>query len=288
MVILYLAALVVLHKIPSENGQEHPFWLTGLAAFLFLPVYFSLMNGQDTAALLLGAALWMYGLITGKEVLAGIGLSLTTIRPHVSLLLALPMVFRHRKAFITYIIGGGLLAIVSFLIMGVEGLQNYLNILLISARGEWHGMKEEAMFNLIGIVKRAAPGLSAEVIRFSGWTLYGLTMLVLLYLWSRDVGRVRNKFGVSIILALVMVPHLHFHDLALLLLPMYELLYSGKLKAQGATVLPLVASLLLLIGNSSFYLQYSIPYLIMLGLLAYPFLQRLHLTTLRRSQLPEK
>jgi hypothetical protein len=288
MIVFYVAALIVLHRISIETGKEQPSWLTGLGAFLFLPVYFSLMNGQDTALLLLGAALWIYGLMTGRDVLAGIGLSFTTIRPHISLLLALPMVFQHRKAFITYVIGGGLLAIVSFLIMGVEGLQNYINILLISAGGEWHGMKEEAMFNLIGLLKRAAPGLSAEAIRISGWTFYGLTLLGLFFLWSGFDNRLNNKIGLTVILALVMVPHLHFHDLALLLIPMYELIYSGKLKAPAATVLPIAASLLLLISNSSFYLQYSIPYLIILGLAVYPYFQRPGLTTPHRSQLPEK
>ena len=288
MIILYIAALVILHRIPMETGKEQPSWLTGLGAFLFLPIYFSLMNGQDTALLLLGAAIWMYGLITGKEILAGIGLCLTTIRPHVSLLLALPMLFRHRVAFVTYVIGGGILAFVSFLVMGVDGLQNYMNILLISAGGEWHGMKEEAMFNLIGLLKRAAPGLSAEAIRMSGWILYGLTLLGLFFLWFHDDNRPRNKFGLTVILTLAMVPHLHFHDLALLLIPIYELIYSGTLKAPAATVLPIAASFLLLAGNSSYYLQYSIPYLIMLGLAVYPYLQPPGFTTLHRSQWPEK
>jgi hypothetical protein len=288
LMLLYIAAVVILQRISIAAGQEQPSWLTALCAILFLPVYFSLMNGQDTALLLLGAALWMYGLVTGREVLAGIGLSLTTIRPHVSLLLALPMLFRYRKVFVTYLIGGGILALVSFVLMGVEGLQNYVNILLISAGGEWHGMKEEAMFNLIGLLKRTAPGLSAEAIRVSGWIIYGLTMLSLIALWSQEKFRPSNKFGMTVILALVMVPHLHFHDLALLLIPMYELINSGKLKSPAATVLPIAASFILLIGNSSYYLQYSIPYLIMLGLAVYPFLPTHSLITPHRSQLPGK
>jgi hypothetical protein len=253
-------------------------------------VYFSLMNGQDTALLLLGAALWVYGLVTGREILAGIGLSLTTIRPHVSLLFALPMLFRHRKVFFTYVVGGGLLALFSVLLIGVEGLQNYMNILLISAGGEWHGMKEEAMFNLIGLLKRAAPGLSAQAIRITGWVIYGLTMLGLFLLWGRRKDKVENKFGLTVILALVMVPHLHFHDLALLLIPMYELVFSGKLKAAAATALPIAASLLLLVSNSSYYLQYSVPYFLMLALILYPFYgdRKPGIKAPRRSPSPEK
>lgn len=294
LIVLYITAIAVLQKIPGgyRNSSERQLtsWLTGLSAFLFLPVFFSLMNGQDTAFLLLGAALWMYGLSTGRDVLAGIGLSLTTIRPHVSLLLGLPMLIKHRRVFLIYVIGGGILAVISFLILGVEGTRNYIDILLISARGEWHGMKEEAMFNMIGLFKRVFPWLSAGAIRISGWIVYGLTMLGLLFLWSRNKDRAGNKFGLTVILALVMVPHLHFHDLALLLIPIYELFHSGKIKAASAAAIPIAASLLLLVSNLSYYLQYTVPYLFMLALMIYPFYpgRKPFLTEPNRPQAPEK
>ena len=294
MVVLYIAAIAVLQQIPGESGDtgkcRNEAWVTGLGAFLFLPIFFSLMNGQDTAWLLLGAALWMYGLKTGRDVLAGVGLTLTTIRPHVSLLLALPMLIMHRKVFLTYVIGGGILAALSFIIMGIEGIQNYIDILLISARGEWHGMKEAAMFNLIGLLIRAFPWLSTEVIRITGWLIYGLTMLGLLFLWSRNKDNPGNKFGLTVILALVMVPHLHFHDLALLLIPIYELVHSGKIKAMSAAAVPVAISLLLLVSNLSYYLQYTVPYLVMLALMIYPsyLRQKRIFIESNQSQLPEK
>jgi hypothetical protein len=294
MIVLYITAITILQRIPGESGasgqRRNVSWLTGLGAFLFLPVFFSLMNGQDTAWLLLGAALWMYGLITGRDVLAGVGLSLTTIRPHVSLLLALPMLVRHRKVFMTYIIGGSILAGISFIIMGVEGIQNYIDILLISAGGEWHGMKEEAMFNLIGLLIRVFPWLRAEAIRLTGWIIYGLTMLGLLFLWSKNNHKVGNKFGLTVVLALVMVPHLHFHDLALLLIPFYELVHSGKFNAATAAVVPVAASIFLLLGNLSYSLQYTVPYLIMAALIIYPFYtyQKHAPTGSHPPQLPEK
>lgn len=275
LITLYIATLIILSKILKDSEiNQRTIWLTGLGAFLFLPLFFSLMNGQDTAVLFLGVALWMYGLISGKETLAGLGLSLTTVRPHVSLVLALPMLISHRNVFMGYIVGSGFLAALSLLVVGVDGARQYINILLISAGGEWHGMKEEAMFNLIGLLTRTVPGLGVETIRTLGWIVYGMAILVLTFLWAKKRDLRGNLIVLTVILALFTVPHLHFHDLTLLLIPMYELVRSGKLKTSTATVIPIAASLLLLISNVSFFLQFTTPYLIMLALAYYPYYSR--------------
>lgn len=275
LITLYIATLIILSKILKDSEiNQRTIWLTGLGAFLFLPLFFSLMNGQDTAVLFLGVALWMYGLISGKETLAGLGLSLTTVRPHVSLVLALPMLISRRNVFMGYIVGSGFLAALSLLVVGVDGARQYINILLISAGGEWHGMKEEAMFNLIGLLTRTVPGLGVETIRTLGWIVYGMAILVLTFLWAKKRDLRGNLIVLTVILALFTVPHLHFHDLTLLLIPMYELVRSGKLKTSTATVIPIAASLLLLISNVSFFLQFTTPYLIMLALAYYPYYSR--------------
>jgi hypothetical protein len=248
---------------------------TAIGSFLFLPVFFSLMNGQDTAFLLLGTAIWIYGLFSGKEVVTGLGLSLTAVRPHVALVLAVPMLFRYRKAFLTFVLGGGALALLSVMLMGLKGTRDYINILLLSSGGEWYGMKERAMYNFIGLLTRTAPFLEAETIRLLGWVIYGLAIIGLSILWFRITDLKNNLIGLSVTLALFAVPHLHFHDLALLLIPIYEIVResteSGNLKASIATGIPIAISLLLLLSNLSPYLQYTFPYLIMLALATYPF-----------------
>jgi hypothetical protein len=275
LILLHLGAIVVLQKSARDTHTDpQSIRLTGFSAFLFLPMFFSLMNGQDTAILFLGAALWMYGLVTGREILAGLGLSLTTVRPHISLLLALPMLFKHRKAFVGYLIGSGILAVLSFMLLGASGTREYVDILLISAGGEWHGMKEEAMFNLIGLLTRGFPWLGAEVIRATGWIIYGMSILGLIFLWARNKEDRVHRIGLTVIIGLLTVPHLHFHDLTLLLIPVYGFITTGRLRGGIAAASPILISLLLLISNSSFYLQYSIPYLIMLAMVCYPYYVR--------------
>jgi hypothetical protein len=159
------------------------------------------------------------------------------------------------------------------LILGQSGTQGFVEILLLSAGGEWYGMKEYAMFNLIGLLTRAFPQAGAGFIRASGWLLYGLAVIVLSVLWYRKRSEEGPPIGVSVIVVLLAVPHLHFHDLALLLLPLYEITERNhrnkNIRASIATTLPVAISLLLLLSNVSPLLQYTTPYLIMFALAIY-------------------
>ena len=276
LIALYITAIFFLSRLLKDAGfDQRSIWLTGVGGFLFLPLFFSLMNGQDTAFLFLGAAIWMYGLVSRKEMLAGFGLSLTTVRPHISIMLALPLLFRYRKAFIGFVLGAGSLALLSILILGVEGTSEFINLIRISASGEWYGMKENAMYNLIGLLTRTLPWLEAAMIRIIGWIIYGATIITLCIFWAGSKDLQVGQIGLTVTLALLTVPHLHFHDLTLLLIPIYELTRScaqnERLKRSIATVLPIAISLLLLLGNISPLLQYTFPYLIMLALAVYPY-----------------
>ena len=276
MIVLFITGIVTLGRILAESGIDRKSTLlASISSFLFLPLFFSLMNGQDTAFLFLGAAIWMYGLVSGREMLAGLGLSLTTVRPHLALILALPMLFRYRKVFLGFVLGSGALALISFLIIGMEGTGEFINVILISAGGEWYGMKQYAMYNLIGILMRTLPWLGAETIRTIGWIVYGATIIALCVFWARSKDLQVGQIGLTVILALFSVPHLHFHDLTLLLIPIYELIrfssQNERLKTSIATVSPIAISLLLLLGNISPLLQYTFPYLIMLALALYPY-----------------
>src|SRR5215207_8524185 len=59
LVAFYIVSLILLSKsVPDSDTDPRIVWLTALGGFLFLPLFFSLMNGQDTAILFLGVALW--------------------------------------------------------------------------------------------------------------------------------------------------------------------------------------------------------------------------------------
>ncbi|HLO18658.1 MAG TPA: glycosyltransferase 87 family protein [Anaerolineales bacterium] len=279
LIAIYIAAITILSGALKQAGiDRNSIVLTAIGAFLFLPVFFSLMNGQDTALLFLGTAIWMYGLLSGKETLAGLGLSLTTVRPQIALFLAIPMLFRYIKVFWSFLVGSGFLAILSVLILGINGTREYINILLLSSGGEWYGMKENAMYNLIGLLTRAAPQVEASVIRTFAWSVYGIAIIGLCILWSKKQNSTEDLIGLTVTLALFVAPHLHLHDLALLLIPIYGVIRASRetpnLKTLTAIILPIAISLLFLISNISPYLQYTVPYLMMLMLAVFPFYQK--------------
>jgi hypothetical protein len=275
MIVLFILALFVLSRSVKKPGLERiSILIAAIGGILFLPVFVSLQNGQDTAILFLGAAIWVYGLLSGKDLLAGLGLSLTTVRPHIALLLAIPILFRYRKVLLGFLLGSGALAVFSVLILGANGMKQFIDVLLLTAGGNWYGTHQEAMLNLIGLLLRTLP-IRAEIIRGIGWAFYGLTLIFLCILWSRKTDLQDGRIGLTITLIVFAVPHLHFHDLSLLLIPIYELIrFSAQgrfLKKETALVLPIAVSLILLLSNAAFWLHYTIPYLIMLALALYPF-----------------
>jgi hypothetical protein len=286
LIAIYIGSLIVLSKLLEHSEMERrTILLIAVSAFLFLPLYFSLMNGQDTPIIFMGAAIWLYGLTTGKEWLAGFGLSLTVMRPHISLALAIPMIFRYRKAFFGYVLGSSFLVVLAILINGLDGMQKYIDILLISAGGEWHGMREESMVNLLGLMLRILGPSAADIIRPWGWVIFAASIVGLAYLWSRKSELPGNLVGLTVIVTLFTTPHLHLHDLTLLLIPFYELVRSGYLKNFAAIAFPIAASLLLLLSNITPILQFNTPYLLMLVLAIYSYLskERPTITAPRRS-----
>ena len=286
LIALYALCLFVLNKVLEISGIERSQRIMiAIGSFIFLPLFYSLMNGQDTPIVLLGTAVWLYGLVTGKEWTAGLGLSLTVMRPHLSVAFAIPMVFSHRKAFTGYVLGSAFLVMLSVLIMGVDGMQRYISFLFISAGGEWHGMNEEKMVNLLGLGLRLFGTSVAAPFRTGSWILFAASIAVLSFLWSRKKGLQDNLLGLTVVVVLLMTPHLHYHDLTLLLVPFYELVRTGYLKNFTATAAPIAASLLLFISNISPYLQFTMPYFLMLALAVYPYAarQNSNLTEPRRS-----
>jgi hypothetical protein len=184
--------------------------------------------------------------------------------------LAVPYLFRKQKVLGWFsLIGVGLCA-VSLAAVGLDGIRGFINALLVSAGGDWYGMKEPVMVNLVGLLWRIAPGLGANGIHWTGWAVYGITVVGLCVLWfrSREIGE--KQIGLAIVLAVFVVPHLHYHDLTLLIVSLVALLLllvrGGFLQMQDAALLPLALSLTLFFTNFALALKLNFPYLVMLFL----------------------
>ena len=249
----------------AEGTNKMALWL---GIFLFFPLFISLVNGQDTAVLLLGTSIWYYGITQRSDRTAGLGLALTTIRPQIALMLAIPFLFNkpRRNIWWWFCLGAALLVIISILMIGQDGVRNFLNILSVSASGEGYKINESAMVNLIGLIKRIVPDLNAGTIRIIGWTGSLIGLFNLIRIWRRTDAVTDRNISLMIILALFTSPHLHYHDLALLIIPILItirwLVFTQKTSLRSAVLLFLCLSLLFSLVYSIPVINYAIVYLI--------------------------
>ncbi len=266
---LCIVGVVLLARVLRQAGwRQAEVWLAAAGMITFFPLFVSLLNGQDTAFTFFGLCLYLFGFLTGKDWLAGIGLALTSIRPQVTVLLAVPFLFRRQKVFGWFCAAAGVLGVLSLVILGVDGMRGFLSLLVVSAGGEWYGLKEPLMVNLVGLLWRVAPGLGDILIHWFGWAVYGSTLIGLCILWGRIRVITEKQIGLAIVLAIFVAPHLHYHDLALLLVALVAallaLVRSGFLYTHQAAIVPLALSVALLFSNFVSALEYNFPYLIML------------------------
>jgi hypothetical protein len=272
LVFLVLDAVLLARLLPAQTFRRGDILIAVAGVLLFFPTFTSLMNGQDTVFLLLGMALWAYGLLRNRDVIAGLGLSLVTIRPQLALILAMPLLFskERRRVWWWFSMGAFLLGILCLVILSWDGTRNLFNFLLISAGGQWYGLHPEDMPTLSGLVRRTAPGVDVQVIRFASWGTYLMAIAGLcIHFWkSKKIGE--PQIGLAVLTSLFVVPYLHYHDLACLLIPVFcliRILEDRKfLEARNLALLPLFLSFLLLMGFFEFSIRYPVVYIVMIGL----------------------
>ena len=251
---IHTMAVILLLRNTINTSRSALFF----GATLFFPFFQSLLLGQDTSFLFLGVVLWVVGMTKKMDWMAGIGLALTSVRPHLCIVLAVPFLFQHRSVFWRFLAVVSVLVLISLLLLGKDGTFEFLTILQISAGGTWHGMHETDMVNLIGLATRLFPFVQSDVARAAGWVGYIAGIIMAVVLWKKEAPYA-IKIGVSIILALFFAPHLHYHDLTLLLVPLALLTWNDN----RAVYLPLGVSLLLLLLTP---LYYVLPYVLYAGL----------------------
>ena len=257
MLLVYTTANLIFIKTIQVNKNDYMFFI---GIILFFPFFQSLLLGQDTAILFFGVVLWVVGMVKKKDWLVAFGLALTSVRPHLCLAFTIPLLFRDYRTSWKYIFTTGILALISVFMIGWTGTFDFINILQISAGGTWHGMNENAMFNMIGLLSRSLLFLEPSFIRILGWVGYVLTILFLSIYWGKKDKSLNWLISLTIILTLFFAPHLHYHDLTLLIVPILILGINYK----NASKFILGISLALLIFTP---LYYVLPYLLYAGLL---------------------
>jgi hypothetical protein len=272
LLLLMISSLLLIFSLPYLGKMDS--LLLFLSGLLFFPGMVSLLNGQDSAILLLGAAIWFYGLVKGKFHIAGIGLALTTIRPQISIILAFPFLFKLRRIWWWYCGGIAVLAATSILIYGVENVQGFLRILTVSASGEGYLINERAMVNLLGLLRTIFPGFSPNVLRYAIWLSYLVAIVGICLLWLRANLAIEYYVTLAVIISIFFSPHFHYHDLVLLLLPLFgimRILFQKGVATGAALALSMSLLSLFMLLNHLIPLFHVMPYVLMMGLPVFGF-----------------
>jgi len=252
--ILWLALLVCAFVIFRMTGDV----AFALAAASFYPLFTYVQQAHDTIFLLLGILLGAHLMSLRKDFLAGVALSLTTLKPQFAVFLALPLIVRPR-AFLGFCAASTLWLLYSVMLVGTQGVSNYLRVLKMSASGEVFGVRPLEMFNLLGLMERA--GVGPNVARPIAWATFFLVSVSLVFIWKRS--RSKPPFALTTLLAVFTSPHLMGHDLALLLVCFSTLEKPNALFLLGSSLALLTASIIF-----AGHWQFTIAYLLMGALLA--------------------
>jgi hypothetical protein len=241
-----------------------------MGAFLFFPTFSGFMNGREDGIVLLGMILWGWGVFSGKYFLAGLALSLTATRPHIALFLAIPFFFRHRNVFWGFVLGSSVLAALNIALVGIDGAFNYAESIRYIENTVWYESHSFDMPTISGIVRRNLSFNDMGPVKTAIWACYLLGIVLFCWYWHKSRDLDEKHIGLISIAAIFLLPYAHYHDLILLLIPIFCLIRlvqkqkGNMIPSYSLFVLPLVVSLLAAAGFAgSGQMKFPIVYGIM-------------------------
>ena len=247
MTAINLALLVAALKITIQKLQlnrQQANWLM-LATFCNYGVHYAFLEAQTSFIALFLLVLFVFTLQSSAPGKPWIWSSLLFFKPQLAATPFLILLGRKRwrdlgQVFVVI----ALLCLISLAAVGFEGMRAYIDISRRAAGGEdYLHIQPEGMHNL----RALAYFFFAPPWRDAIWWAATIAVMALIFVrsWVKDEAREISLTGwITILVGLILVtPHLHSHDLVLLILPT-----AYVLKWAGETVPPLLSFALAGIG----------------------------------------
>ncbi len=224
----------------------------------FIPILTSLLIGQLSILLSLVLLLAWIFLKKGWDFRSGLMLSLLLIKPQFLILPFLAVLIQRRKKLTYGLITGILvLLLVSYFLMGANGLLTYIQSLSAASNGDTRYdvdlMAQHSIQTLLLIVFRTQSLATIQI----HWLITILCIIIpTLFMWAKKFQTTSSQFSIQwailILATLLTSPHTHFHDLSFLVIAAFMLLsIIPKLKPKQKNViitLIIVGYLLEIIG----------------------------------------
>ena len=221
VVILAVIPFLVRRHVPELGECPWPLWM--LTSLAFFPIFFVLLQGQDTILLLLLYVLAFVCLRRNREMLGGGVLALGLFKPH----LILPFVFlwalrAGRKIVYGFAAMAAVLGLVSLGIVGIGGLVSYPSYVLHLEKTMAGGaIKPSEMPNLRGMihVMTSNHAYAGTVVTI----LLSCAILLIAAILCRHrepgAGEFYWKFSLAMVTSVFLSYHSLGYDLSILLLP---------------------------------------------------------------------
>ena len=239
-----LASAITLLVRKLELSRRQCRWLL-LATFCNYGVHYAFLEAQTSFIALFCLAVFVTALNDSAANKAGVWSSLLSFKPQLALVpLFIMLVRRKWRALGVAAIIMGLFALISFAAIGREGISHYLLLSRRAMAGDEHlHIQPEGMHNLRALTYFF---FSAPWRDYVWWltTLSAMALIVLHSVPREPPGIISITGWISILVVMILVaPHLHSHDLTLLIVPS-----AFFLKRLGDTVPPFISLMLVALG----------------------------------------
>jgi glycosyl transferase family 87 len=229
LAVLFASILMIRRWTPTLN-QLYP-WLTPVMIVVYLPTAIALMQGQESALLLLCLVACYAALANGNEVAAGIVLSLGMFKFQIILPIALLFLLWRRWRFVLGLLVSTVgLLLISFALVGMEAARSYIGLLMSMSVG----LRSAADQVRLGVPPAAMPNLRGLIIGSLGhnvagsWEQIAIVVLSTVVIVAAYAGGLHwsctGKLLIAIVAAALVSYHSLIHDMTILLLPLLVIL----------------------------------------------------------------
>jgi len=195
---------------------------TRICLFVFMPFLYSVAFGQDTLVLTLFVSGALYLTLQDRQVPAGVLFALALFKPHLILAIPIALAFARKwRALGVFLLSGGMLALLSFALVGSRGVLQWLELL--------QAPSTDSVPMLMGNTR--ALGL-----HFGPWAgMLGAGVAVACFGVILKCNSSVDKLTAAIVVGLLLSPHTYCQDYSLLAV---AALASGRPIARYVVLLP--------------------------------------------------
>jgi hypothetical protein len=186
----------------------------------------------------------------------------------VALFLAIPFFFKQRKVFWGFVLGSSILAGFSIWLLKVDGTLKFIESLRYIESTIWIEPHSFDMPTISGIIRRNFTVTDPTAAKTFVWACYLLGIIAFSAWWRKSNEITEKHLGIITIFAVFLLPYAHYHELTLLLIPIFCILRllekQQVVDPYYLAILPLIVSWLSALGFAgSGSLKFPIVYVVM-------------------------